>query len=444
MKVLFVMPLALPAYLFQLAALSAFLKSKGHAVRYEELVIRGDISKEHREQLSNAVSEFKPDIVGISSYEMSFEWIKSISDYLKEIYPQAPIIVGGYYVTLSPEEVLRHPAIDIVCVGEGEYPVLEFLDSRKKGARNKDIYNLWFKDNGTIMRNPLRPLMSNLDELPFVDRELFTSVNRKNGILEIMASRGCPFDCTNCANHALKKIYSGKGPYLRYRSAENVIKEIEICLEKEHFKLIQFDDDTFTANQKWLKDFCDKYKAMIRLPFICNIRPESGIAETLRTLKDAGCIQVSIGVESGDEKIRREVLGRDMPDRIIIQAFRDVKKSGIKAKSFNMVGLPHETPLSLWKTIRLNLRLAPDSVQTSVYYPFKGTVLGDECYRNGWVDLERKQKLKLYANDSILNLPGLSRTIIRAAKWLNAATVLRSGNFSIIKTAISLVLKRLC
>jgi hypothetical protein len=82
-------------------------------------------------------------------------------------------------------------------------------------------------------------------------------------------------------------------------------------------------------------------------------------------------------------------------------------------------------------------------VQTSVYYPFKGTVLGDECYRNGWVDLERKKKLKLYANDSILNLPGLSRTIIRAAKWLNAATVLRSGNFSIIKTAICIVFKNL-
>jgi radical SAM superfamily enzyme YgiQ (UPF0313 family) len=285
--------------------------------------------------------------------------------------------------------------------------------------------------------------MVNLDELPFVDRDLFTSENRKNGILEIMASRGCPFDCTNCANHALKKIYSGKGPYLRYRSAENVLEEIEGCLEKEHFKFIHFDDDMFTANLNWLKDFCLKYKARVKLPFICNIRPESGVSETLQILKEAGCIQVSIGVEAGDELIRREVLGRDMPDKIIIKAFKNAKEMGIKTKSFNMVGLPHETPVSLWKTIWLNLRLAPESVQTSVYYPFKGTMLGDECYKMGWVDLERKKKLKLYANDSILNLPHLSRPLIRTAKWLNSATVLRSGNFSVIKTAISLVLKRL-
>jgi radical SAM superfamily enzyme YgiQ (UPF0313 family) len=116
MNALLVMPLALPAYLFQLAAISAFLKSKGHAVRYEELVISGDITLEHRERLNRAVREFKPDIVGFSSYEMSFEWIKSLSDYLKKIAPQVLIIVGGYHATLSPEEVLRDPAIDMVCI----------------------------------------------------------------------------------------------------------------------------------------------------------------------------------------------------------------------------------------------------------------------------------------------------------------------------------------
>ncbi len=442
MKVLLVMPLALPAYLFQLAAISAFLKSKGHSVRYEELVISNDFSEEHRDQLDRAIKEFKPDIIGFSSYEMSFEWIKSTSDYLKKNNPSVPIIVGGYHATLSPEEVLAHHSIDMVCIGEGEYPLHELLESLKKGEVDKSIFNLWFKDSGKIIRNPLRPLMANLDDLPFVDRELFTSDNRKNGFLEIMASRGCPFDCTNCANHALKKIYGGKGVYLRYRSPDNVIKEIEYCLGREKFKVIQFDDDMFTANQNWLRDFCAKYKTRINLPFTCNIRPEAGVTETLRILKEAGCIQVSIGVEAGDEKIRSNVLHRNMPDKMIIQAFRNARKAGIKTKSFNMVGLPHESPLTLWKTIRLNLRLTPDSVQTSVYYPFKGTVLGDECYKNGWVDQARKKRLRLYANDSILNLPTVSRSLIRIAKWLNSATVLRSGNFSIIKIGFLMIIRR--
>lgn len=444
MKVLFLMPLALPAYLFQLASLSAFLKSKGHSVRYEELVVgNSSVSDTHFARVKDAVDNFKPDLIAFSSYEMSFEWIKEISDYIKRIHSKIPIIVGGYYATLSPEDVLRHPSIDIICIGEGEYSLSELLDSLRMGGNRKDIQNLWFKENTHIIRNPLRNLISNLDELPFADRDLFTSENRRCGALEIMASRGCPFDCANCSNHAFKKIYSGKGCYLRYRSVEHVLTEIEACLKRENFRIIQFEDDIFTANQQWLKEFCNAYKSRIKLPFICNIRPESGKIETLLILRDAGCIQVSIGLEAGDEKIRREVLCRNMTDEVIIQAFKNAKKVGIKRKSFNMVGLPYETPLSLWKTIWLNLRMAPDSVQTSVYYPFKGTVLGDECYQKGWVDFSRRQNLKLYANDSILNLPTVSRKMIKTAKWLNSATGLRSGNFALIKIGISMVIKKL-
>ncbi|MFC1674334.1 B12-binding domain-containing radical SAM protein [Candidatus Omnitrophota bacterium] len=443
MKVLLVMPLALPAYLFQLAALSAFLKSKGHVVRYEELLINGDIHTKHLERLGRVISEFSPDIIGFSSYEMSFNWIRRLSEHIKKISPEVPIVVGGYYASLCPEEVIRCPSIDIVCIGEGEYPLLELLDSLSSQGLRKQIDNLWFKEGGRIIKNPLRNLISELDDLPFVDRESFSSDNRKKGILEIMASRGCPFDCTNCSNHALKKIYAGKGAYVRHRSVENVLKEISWCLESDDFKAIHFEDDMFSANQSWLRDFCYKYKTEIGLPFVCNIRPDSGSSEVLNLLKESGCIQISIGLEAGDEKMRCRVLGRDIPNQALIQVFRDSKRIGLLRKSFNMVGLPYETLLTLWRTIWMNLKLAPDAVQTSVYYPFKGTALGDECYRNGWVDLKRKERLSLYANDTILNLPGVSRSLIRMAKWLNSATALRSGNLSLIKTGIVTFAKHL-
>jgi len=442
MKVLFVMPLALPAYMFQLAALTAFLKSKGHVIRYDEIVLDGRLENAHFQHLGRVLDEFQPDLVGFSSYEMSFAWIVEISRWIKNKYSHTPIIVGGYYVTLSPEEVISYESIDMICIGEGEYPLQDLLSSLESDRLRYNIANLWFKVNGQIIRNPTRNLISELDQLPFVDRELFTSKNRNNGILEIMASRGCPYDCTNCSNHAFKKLSFGKGAYLRYRSVDHVLCEIEACLENEHFRMVEFEDDMFSSNQKWLADFCLQYKKRIGLPFICNLRPESGTEEIFKILKAAGCLQVSIGVEAGDQRIRREVLGRNMPDKVIIQAFANAKKAGIKRKSFNMVGLPHETLGSLLKTIWLNLRLAPDGVQTSVYYPFKGTVLGDECYKRGWVDSKRKQKLKLYANDSILNLPGLPRTCIRIAKWLNSATVLRSGNLAVIKTAWRMLFKK--
>jgi radical SAM superfamily enzyme YgiQ (UPF0313 family) len=442
MNVLFIMPLALPSYLIQLAALSAFLKMRGHKVRYEELTVVGqDLSTDDFKRIDTAIEQFKPDLVGFSTYELSFEWIKQIAAHIKEGHAGVPIIVGGYYATLSPEEVISYPAIDMVCVGEGEFPMEEVLASLREGKIRTDVRNVWFKEGNTVVRNPLRNLNANLDELPFVDRELFASEKTKDGILEIMASRGCPFDCTNCSNHALKHIYQGKGHYLRYRSVEHVMREMESILSKEAYKMIHFMDDTFTANREWLDEFCVEYKNRIRIPFICNIRPEYCSVERLTKLKDAGCFSLSMGVEAGDEHIRRKVLQRNMPDAIIIEAFRNAKKVGIDRYSYNMVGLPYETTLSLLKTIWLNFKIAPEAIQTSVYYPFKGTVLGEECYRRGWVDLERKKQLKLYAHDSILNLPSVSRPMIRCAKWINTAMVLRSGNFSVLREGMNMLFK---
>ena len=141
--------------------------------------------------------------------------------------------------------------------------------------------------------------------------------------------------------------------------------------------------------------------------------------------------------------MRRTVLNRRMTNKQIIDVFKNAKKLKLKTKSFNMVGLPHENRRALWKTIFLNFRLAPNAVQTTVYYPFKGTKLGDECYEKGWVDMDRKKRLKLLANDSILNLPGLSRFEIRAAKWINSATALRSGDMDIIKGGFKLIASRI-
>jgi len=443
MRVLFIMPLALPAYLFQLAALAAYLKSKGHQVEYEELVIDGKVKPRHLEKVRLRIRELNPHLVGFSSYEMSFPWIETIADYIKGYAKGLPIIVGGYYPTLAPDEAIKHPSIDIICRGEGEYAMEELLKSIEDNVFKTDIQNLWFKDGDKIIKNPIRPLISNLDELPFVDRALFTSEQRKGGALEVMASRGCAFDCTHCSNHALKNLYSGKGSYVRYRSVNHVLSEIEYWQKSEDIKQVQFEDDLFTLNKNWIREFCGEYKDRIGLPFYCNLRPGQGAEEVLPLLREAGCVHVSVGVESGDDYIRKKVLGRNISEVDIISLFKITKDTGIKRKSFTMVGLPGETAESIWKTIKLNYKLAPDSVQTSVYYPFKGTALGDECYRKGWVDLKRKERLSLYANDSILNLPTVSRDFIKRAKWLNSATALRGGALNTIKEAFGMAFRRL-
>jgi radical SAM superfamily enzyme YgiQ (UPF0313 family) len=443
MKMLFIMPLAYPVYSFQIAALSAFLKKNGHTVEFLELILEEKITKDDLGRLNTKIESFMPDIIGFSSYELSFSWIQELSDFIKARFVNIPIIVGGYHATLAPEEVIAYPSIDMICRGEGEYALLELLNQIAHGKINKSIKNIWFKDGKEIIRNEIGPMITDLDKLPFVDRTFYKIGDGDNQYLEIMGSRGCPYDCTNCCNSAFKDLYGDRAGYLRFRSPDHVISEIEECLMWHPFSKIYFEDDTFTASLKWLKEFSEKYKKNVKLPFVCNVRPETGNLERLGLIKEAGCDTISIGVEAGDEYVRRTVLNRRMTNKQIIDAFKNAKKLKLKTKSFNMVGLPHENRAALWKTIFLNLKIAPTVVQTTVYYPFKGTKLGNECYEKGWVDMERKKRLKLLANDSILNLPGLSRFEIRVAKWLNSATALRSGNPEIIKGGFKLITSRI-
>jgi radical SAM superfamily enzyme YgiQ (UPF0313 family) len=254
-----------------------------------------------------------------------------------------------------------------------------------------------------------------------------------------MGSRGCPFNCSNCSNHSLRQLYPNPGRYVRQRSARNVIAEIDACRSRFSFEAVTFEDDTFTINRHWLAEFCSLYRKEVSLPFRCNVRPETATPENMRMLNEAGCECVSIGVESGDEKIRKSVLRRDMPDSLIIKAFRNAKAAKLKVRSFNMVGLPYETRLSLLRTILLNARLAPHQVQTTIYYPFKGTDLGELCYRNNWVNKGREEKTAVLSNDSVLDLPGLTRREIILAKWLNSMTALLSGNPEIIRLGLLMV-----
>ena len=433
------MPLAYPVYSFQIAALSAFLKKNGHTVDFLELILDEKITNNDFRSLKAKIESFMPDIIGFSSYELSFSWIQELSDFIKSGSVNIPIIVGGYHATLAPEEVIDYPSIDMICRGEGEYALLELLTQMEKGGTNKDIKNIWFKDGKEVIKNDLRSMIADLNALPFSDRAIYKIEEGNKQYLEVMGSRGCPYECTNCCNSAFKDLYGDRAGYLRFRSPDHIISEIKECLKWHPFSGIVFEDDTFTASLKWLKEFSEKYKQNVKLPFVCNVRPETANLERLGLIKEAGCETISIGVEAGDEYVRGAVLNRRMTNNQIIDAFRNAKKLRLKTKSFNMVGLPHENRRALWKTIFLNFRLAPTAVQTTVYYPFKGTKLGDECYEKGWVDMERKKRLKLLANDSILNLPGLTRFEIRLAKWINSATALRSGNLDIIKGGFKLI-----
>jgi len=437
--VLFVMPLIYSSYQIQVGALSASLKKEGHEVEYSEFLLGERFDKVSQGALLKTLKIFSPDIICFSSYDFNFGRINEISSFVKS-KTDTPIIVGGYYASLSPDEVISYPAIDMVCVGEGEKPLSELLFRMKSRNDISGIENLYVKIGNKIYKNRVGRLIEDLDSLPFIDRNIIdyqkligNLLDRNEIYLNMMVSRGCPYNCSYCSNHAFKRLYPNPDRYVRYRSPQNVIKEIEECAKQYKFNKIAFQDDMFVASFNWFTDFAKEYRRKFSYPFRCNIRPESAKMETLELLKEMGCETVEMGIESGDERIRREVLRRNITDGMIINAVQNIKACGLRLKTYNMVGIPHETISSLVKTIKMNFKIAPFEVQTMIYYPLKGTDLGERSFKEGWINISKIKKYTSMARGSILRHKNIPHFIIILAKWLNSATALRSGNLNLIK-----------
>jgi len=396
MKILFIYPVIgyRPTFNQGIGYLSAVLKANGHKTDLMFLTSM-DFSK-----VKNKIESYKPDIVVFSCTYNHWKLTKDISKKIKES-SDLPIFVGGAHTTLFPDAIQETDAIDGICRGEGEYALLELVNKIEGGKTYYDTRNFWFRDGSQIIRNELRPLIENLDDLPFPDRSIFP----KETILvypNFNFSRGCPFDCTYCCNHALRKIYSGLGNFIRHRGVKTAISEIAEVIETFNPDALHFDDDTFTKNSRWLDEFCTEYKKNFDLPFRCNTRAELFNEKTAKLLKHAGCDRIGIGIESGDERLRKEVLRRHATNKDIIRAFKIARSHGFGTWSFNMIGIPGETKEGVERTIRLNQIVRPDKLHLSIFYPYPGTELGDFCISRGHV--VEKDSYNFF-DDTVLNLP---------------------------------------
>ena len=244
------------------------------------------------------------------------------------------------------------------------------------------------KDN-KIFKNKLRPLIDNLDDIPFPDREIVNEKEPFFAQLEMkrfLTSRGCPFQCTYCFNKKYNALYLGNGKMLRRRSVDNVIQEIKQVRGRYVMKAVKFVDDTFNLNEDWLKEFCYKYKREINLPFICNIRADLVKGYMIKNMSDANCVAVYMAIETGNEKIRKEILGRNMSNEQIINACRLLKKYNIKIVTQNMLGIPSETLEQEYETIYLNSKCRPERAEFSILQPYPDTELSKYAIENNYFD----------------------------------------------------------
>lgn len=347
--------------------ISGLLKHHGHTCR---LLIAPEEKK-----LFSLLKEFSPDFVAFSLVSIERVWALECAANVKKNV-DAITIFGGIDPTVYPD-VINHEAVDIVCRGEGEYPLLELLDNfDKTGKISFEIENLWFKNNGTVIKNQVRSLIEDLDVFPMIDRELYYDRYDFLGtypMKKFMVGRGCPFNCSYCCNKMLRDLYKGKGKYVRRHGMDRVLNEIKRVKEKYGMRMIEFIDDDFTANKQWLRSFLNEYREKIKLPFSCLVRIDLVDEEIADLLKKSGCVTVSFGLESGDQEIRNNILKKRLSDDAIIHGAAILKKYGLKFNTYNILNIPGETIESGFKTVNLNVKIAADFPQCSVFQPFPGT-----------------------------------------------------------------------
>ena len=395
-----------PHYHHGIGFLAASLKKAGHHVG---LTIY-DCPVE-RDALIADIERFGPDMIGFSVATAQYKYARLYSSWIKESFC-APMVVGGVHATLDPEKVMAHPAWDYLVAGEGEEALVELADALDSGVDPANIKNLWLRRGTEIVRNDLRPLIENLDSLPYPDREVFDNEHLLEGerkVLSFLAGRGCPYGCTYCFNAGFRLLYKGMGKWVRFRSPQNLLNEIRSLAPKYSPRILDFNDDIFTLNRDWTMAFIEKYREDIRLPFRCNVRVETVDREVLESLKEAGCDAIRVGVEQGDEQFRRTVLKRTMTNAQIEQVFRWAHELGIKAWSFNMLGFPGETPELAEKTLELNRRIRPDHLQISIFNPYPGTVLWEECLEQGLLPENAEVMDGYFVPDTPLNMPSMTR-----------------------------------
>lgn len=397
MKVLFVYPnnarsAASPQ--IGISSLSAVLKDAGHSTELFDtsFIPLATAAAAFRRK----IEESNPDLLAFSC--RSGEW-----DLVQELLRASAktgvaTIVGGPHATIAPEEVIAHDDVDMLVRGEGEQALLEIVDGLEQGSDISATPNLWTKTNGRVRRNDMRPLLQNLDELPFLDWSLwdtrhfsvsYAAATYRRGTRAVgccETSRGCPYSCTYCISPTLQQLYSGLGTYHREKSVERIIAELVHLKDNYGIDYFKFTDETFIVGQERIRQFAALYKEKIGLPFAFTTRPETMRPDTLRAVADAGGHCVGFGFESGSDWMRRNVLDRKTSQQQIIDAARATKENGMLLFAFVMMGLPFETREMIEETLRLLNIIKPDLVTVSLFFPFKGTPLYQTCLDHGMID----------------------------------------------------------
>ena len=380
------------------------LKKAGHDVTLIFMILGEDYSKNYTKkelhQLANLCKDSQ--LIGINSFASTVKRAVRIITFLKNL--NKPIVYGGVHATVCPENCIKYS--DIVCVGEGEGAILDLVNALEKNKPIDKIKNLWIRKSDKIIKNPVRNIIDNVDEIPFPDYELenhFILEKGKirkfkeedlEGAIFFLTGRGCPYGCDYCSNSLFNELYKSKRKQiLRWHSPEYIINGI-LYLKKKFPSLSFFDirDDTFSLRSlEDIKNFCRLYKEKINMRFKCLGDPRTITEEKIRLLVDAGCTDIIIGIQ-GEERVNREIYHRNQINADVLRAGKILNK--YKNKLLVMYDVissnPYEKSEDIINLIRLLQKIPKPyylSVNNLVFFP--GTKLYKRARQEGLIKNEK-------------------------------------------------------
>jgi len=415
-----------------LAALSAVLKRAGHETRLVNLNENlPPVPKDA--EIVGLVREWRPGLIGFSCLTMQYTEAVRIAKLLRaaartEGFTLPPLVVGGVHPTMVPESVMSDGVWDHVGVGECEDALLQLVTRVERGELVSDVPNFLSWKGG---RRPAEAdqasagealwIRNNVGEfpdfatMPQPDYELFDTARitaQKHGWFGLMTSRGCPYRCTYCLNHKIVDRYRdelGRGTsqlgFFRFRPPEKMVEEVRWVLARyPDVGTFILDDDLFTLNAEHAIAFANAYKAAgFKIPWVVNSHVNRLDPVMARALAEGGCKILKLGIESGSERVRREILKRFMTDDDILETVRVADEVGLHSSGFVMVGLPYESHEERWATVDLLARALIGRFRTSIFFPFPGTESHALSIQGGFVDPAKAGTLTDFTESSCLD-----------------------------------------
>ena len=376
---------------YEVRCLDAIAEDRNSIQRVGEKLLRFGLSKE---TILQSIEEFSPDVIGFScQFSVQYNPTRELIGAIKKARPEIVTIIGGTHSSAQPEDVLSETPVDYVVISEGEETVVNLLKRLQDGSSLECLDGFGYRDGGRICVNPKTHFIKDLDSIPFPARHLFNmekyfdtsrgwGASKKQRRLSMITSRGCPFHCIFCG------IHLNTGKKFRMRSAENVLKEIQAVVADYGVSEIMFEDDNISINRRRMMDLLQGFIDS-KLDLVWSA--PSGIAlwtldeELLEKMKKSGCYKIYLGLESGNERVLRDIIRKQLHDKNEIRRrVRMVKRYGFETVGFWVLGDPGETKRDMWDTIDFARELGLDNNQVLIALPYKGTRLYNVCRENNY------------------------------------------------------------